>query len=70
MAKTVVISVRVPEDVVKRLKEKGKKPSEIAKKALIMASVEEEIKWLNRRAKQIPFPSWKELKKMIEEGRA
>ncbi len=70
MAKTVVVSVRVPEELIRRLKRRGKKPSEIIKRALIMASIEEKIQWLNERGKKITFPSWEELKEMIEEGRA
>ena len=70
MGKTVVVSIRVPEEVVENLKRAGKKPGEIAKKALIRASIEEEVEKLNEAGKKITLPPWEELKKMIEEGRA
>ena len=70
MGKTVVISIRVPEEIVEHLKKSGKKPGEIAKKALIRASIEEEAKKLNEIGKRITLPPWEELKKMVEEGRA
>ncbi len=66
----MVVSVRVPEEVVKRLKQLGKNPSEIVKKALIAASQEERVRRLNRVGRRIKLPPWEELREMIEEGRA
>ena len=70
MGVTTVLSVRVPKDIIEKLKEKGLEPNDIVKKALKEAHRKLLLEKIYQDAKKMKKITKRELLRAIEEGRA